>query len=137
MRFGWRLTQAQRKSLGLPRKDGKKFYRVPGYKVYFNLLSKLNPDTLAESLSAWLRAQQGALPASLALDRKMIRETVDIVWVSVWRAAIFSQRSPSPSSCVRIRMDTGTPVSTSTTLRTPMVSRIILPSNAKAAGRLP
>ena len=46
MRFGWRLTQAQRKSLGLPRKDAKKFYRVPGYKVYYNLLSKLNPDTL-------------------------------------------------------------------------------------------
>jgi hypothetical protein len=79
MRFGWRFTQAQRKSLGLPRKDAKKFYRVPGYKVYYNLLSKLNPDTLAESLSAWLRAHSGALPASLALDGKMIRETVGIV----------------------------------------------------------
>ena len=79
MRFGWRLTQAQRKNLGLPRKDGKKFYRVPGYKVYYNLLSKLNPDTLAESLSAWLRLQSGALPSSLALDGKMIRETVGIV----------------------------------------------------------
>ena len=79
MRFGWRLTQAQRKSLGLPRKDGKKFYRVPGYKVYYNLLSKLNPDTLAESLSAWLRLHSGSLPATLALDGKMIRETVGIV----------------------------------------------------------
>jgi len=78
-RFGSRLTQAQRKSMGLPRKDGKKFYRVPGYKVYYNLLSKLNPDTLAESLSAWLRLHSGTLPSSLALDGKMIRETVGIV----------------------------------------------------------
>jgi hypothetical protein len=79
MRFGWRLTQAQRKNLGLPRKEGKKFYRVPGYKVYYNLLSKLNPDTLAESLSTWLRLHSGTLPSSLALDGKMIRETVGIV----------------------------------------------------------
>jgi hypothetical protein len=78
-RFGWRLTQPQRKSLGLPRKDGKNFYQVPGYKVYFTLLSKLNPDVLANSLSEWLRTHQGSLPASLALDGKMIRDTIGIV----------------------------------------------------------
>ena len=33
-RFGWRLTQAQRRSLGLPRKAGTRFVRVPSYKVY-------------------------------------------------------------------------------------------------------
>ena len=38
-----------------------------------------NPDTLAESLSAWLRLHSGTLPSSLALDGKMIRETVGIV----------------------------------------------------------
>jgi hypothetical protein len=42
-------------------------------------LSKLNPDMLAESLSAWLRMHSGTLPSSLALDGKMIRETVGIV----------------------------------------------------------
>jgi hypothetical protein len=78
-RFGWRLTQPQRKSLGLPRKGGKNFYRVPGYKVYFTLLSKLHPDVLAESLSDWLRTHSGSLPASLALDGKMVRDTVGIV----------------------------------------------------------
>jgi hypothetical protein len=78
-RFGWRLTQPQRKSLGLPRKNGKNFYRVPSYKVYFTLLSKLNPDVLAESLSDWLRTHSGSLPASLALDGKMIRDTIGIV----------------------------------------------------------
>jgi hypothetical protein len=78
-RFGWRLTQPQRKSLGLPRKEGKNFCRVPGYKVYFTLLSKLNPDVLAESLSDWLRTHSGSLPASLALDGKMIRDTIGIV----------------------------------------------------------
>ena len=73
MRFGRRLTQAQRKSLGLPRKEGKKFYRVPGYKVYYNLLSKLNPDTLAESLSAWLRLLSdptaGVRPADQTVEK--------------------------------------------------------------------
>ncbi len=78
-RFGQRLTQAQRKALGLPRKAGKAFYRVPGYKTYYHLLGKLDPDVLASHLSEWLRAHQGQLPASLAMDGKMIRRTVGTV----------------------------------------------------------
>ena len=78
-RFGQRLTQAQRKALGLPRKPGKAFYRVPGYKTYYHLLGKLDPDVLAGHLSEWLRAHQGQLPASLAMDGKMIRRTVGTV----------------------------------------------------------
>jgi hypothetical protein len=102
MRFGWRLTQAQRKSLGLPRKDGKKFYRVPGYKVYYNLLSKLNPDTLAESLSAWLRAQHGTLPAALAPDGKMIRETVGIVCLADHKTGV-----PHAMACMSMKESEG------------------------------
>lgn len=79
VRFGWRLTQAQRKSLGLPRKGAKRFWRVPGYKVYYNLLSKLDPEVLAEALSEWLRTHRGSLPVSLALDGKMVRETIGLV----------------------------------------------------------
>ena len=78
-RFGSRLTQPQRKSLGLPKKAKGTFYRAPGYKVYYKLLAKLDPDVLACVLSEWLRTHQGALPASLALDGKMIRNTVGIV----------------------------------------------------------
>jgi hypothetical protein len=59
------LIQPQRKSLGLPHKGGKRFYRVPGYKGYFHLLSQLNPDVLVESLSDGLRTHGGSLPASL------------------------------------------------------------------------
>lgn len=78
-RFGQRLTQAQRKALGLPRKPDKAFYRVPGYKTYYHLLGKLDPNVLASHLSEWLRAHQGQLPASLAMDGKMIRRTVGTV----------------------------------------------------------
>jgi hypothetical protein len=101
-RFGWRLTPAQRKSLGLPRKEGKKFYRVPGYKVYYKLLSKLNPDTLAESLSAWLRAHNGKLPASLALDGKMIRQTVGLVCLADHETGV-----PVAMSCMSMKEGEG------------------------------
>jgi hypothetical protein len=79
VRFGWRLSQKQRQSLGLPRKAGTKFHRVPGYKVYYHLLSKLDRDALADGLSAWLRKHSGSLPSGLALDGKMIRALVGLV----------------------------------------------------------
>jgi hypothetical protein len=78
-RFGNRLTQAQRKRLGLPRKGGKNFHQAPGYKVYYKLLLKLDRDALAAHLSAWLRLHQGSLPAALALDGKMVRTLVGVV----------------------------------------------------------
>jgi hypothetical protein len=78
-RFGQRLKQKQRKALGLPRKPGTQFYRVPGYKTYYHLLGKLEPDVLATRLSEWLRTHQGQLPSSLALDGKMIRQTIGLV----------------------------------------------------------
>lgn len=78
-RFGWRLTQPQRRSLGLPRKAGTPCHRVPSYKVYYHLLSMLDQDALADALSAWLRTHQGTLPAGLALDGKMIRDLIGLV----------------------------------------------------------
>lgn len=78
-RFGQRLTPAQRKNLGLPRKKGTKFYRAPGYNAYYHLLRMLAPDVLAEPLGAWLRAHAGALPGALALDGKMVRDVVGLV----------------------------------------------------------
>ena len=78
-RFGQRLSQAQRKALGLPRKNGTKFVKVPGYKVYYNLLGKLDTDAFARVLSEWLSKQAGSLPASLALDGKMVRDTIGVI----------------------------------------------------------
>ena len=78
-RFGQRLSQAQRKALGLPRKNGCKFVKVPGYKVYYNLLGKLDTEAFARVLSEWLSEQAGSLPASLALDGKMVRDTIGVI----------------------------------------------------------
>lgn len=78
-RFGQRLKPEQRKKIGLPKKKGTHFYRVPGYKVYYNLLAKLDMDAFADLLSRWLQAHAGSLPVALAMDGKMIRDTVGIV----------------------------------------------------------
>lgn len=78
-RFGQRLTQAQRKNLGLPRKKGTKFYRAPGYAAYYHLLRVLDPDVFAAHLSEWLRTRAGSLPGALALDGKMVRDVVGLV----------------------------------------------------------
>jgi hypothetical protein len=42
-------------------------------------LGKLESDVLATHLSEWLRTHQGQLPSSLALDGKMIRQTIGLV----------------------------------------------------------
>lgn len=78
-RFGQRLSQAQRKRLGLPRKPGTKFYRVPGYNAYYHLFRKLDPDVFASRLNPWLQAHAGDLPGALALDGKMVRDVAGLV----------------------------------------------------------
>jgi hypothetical protein len=78
-RFGQRLNQKQRANLGLPRKRGKRFYKIPCYSVYYRLLAELDIDAFAKVLSDWLEEHNGSLPASLALDGKMIRDIVGVV----------------------------------------------------------
>jgi hypothetical protein len=73
-RFGTRLSQPQRKALGLWPKKGTQFYPAPTYTVLRDLLIALDLDALAEGLTRWLQAQAGRLPASLALDGKTIRD---------------------------------------------------------------
>lgn len=80
MRFGQSLTQAQRRELGFPRKNkGENFRKVPGYITYRNLLGQIDPDALAQHLSSWLQAQNGALPGTLALDGKMFKDIAGVV----------------------------------------------------------
>ncbi len=90
-RFGERMKLEHRRAIGLPiykkgkikdRKIAKKvnqYRKAPSYKVYYNLLSKLDIDKFAELLSQWLSQNTGTLPRALALDGKFIKETVGIV----------------------------------------------------------
>ena len=76
-RFGWRLKQSQRTHLGLPLKKGsRRFRQVPSYSVYYDLLAHVDVEALAAVLTGWLRSQAGSLPGALALDGKLIRDTI-------------------------------------------------------------
>lgn len=79
-RFATRLKPAQRAELGLPIKKGtRRFHRVPGYDVFYQVLTRMDPEPFAALLSGWLAQQSGALPGALALDGKMIREIIGTV----------------------------------------------------------
>jgi len=79
-RFATTLTQAQRRRLGLPLKKGTRAFRkVPGYSVFYQVLTRMNPETFAQRLSAWLLGRAGTLPQALALDGKMIRDHIGLL----------------------------------------------------------
>jgi len=80
VRFANRLRNDQRKELGLPRfKPDSSYRKVPSYKVFYNLLRKIDIDAFGQCLSQWLAQHSGTLPAALALDGKFIRDTVGVV----------------------------------------------------------
>jgi hypothetical protein len=79
-RFANRLHPRQRAELGLPIKKGtRRFYEVPTYSVFYEVLTRMDPQSFAALLSDWLSAQVGALPGALALDGKMIRDIIGTV----------------------------------------------------------
>jgi hypothetical protein len=79
-RFANRLRPQQRRELGLPRKKGTRaFYETPGYGVFYQLLTRMDPAPFADILTGWLSEQQGSLPGALALDGKMIRDIIGTV----------------------------------------------------------
>jgi hypothetical protein len=78
-RFAWRLRPQQRAALGFRRKPGKAVFQMPGYSVYRDVLIALDLDAFAEVLTNWLAAHSGTLPTALALDGKMIRETIGVL----------------------------------------------------------
>lgn len=79
-RFANRLEPKQRAELGLPIKKGtRRFYQVPTYSVFYDVLTRMDPETFARVLSQWLSEQEGALPGILALDGKMIRDIIGTV----------------------------------------------------------
>jgi hypothetical protein len=52
---------------------------MPGYSVYRDVLKALDLEAFAEVLTEWLAANRGSLPTALALDGKMIRDTIGIL----------------------------------------------------------
>jgi hypothetical protein len=80
VRFATTLNQAQRRRLGLPLKKGTKgFYKVPGYGVFYQVLTRLDPEAFASRLNDWLSQRAGTLPQALALDGKMIRDHIGLL----------------------------------------------------------
>lgn len=75
-RFANRLTQKQRAQLGLPRKKDTQFYRVPSYSVFYDVLRRLDCEAFAAHLNTWMAENHNALPQTLAMDGKMIKNIV-------------------------------------------------------------
>jgi len=79
-RFAMTLSQAQRRRLGFPRKKGTKaFWQVPSYSVFYQVLTRMDPEAFAKLLTGWLQARAGSLPGALALDGKMIRDHIGLL----------------------------------------------------------
>jgi len=79
-RFATTLSQAQRRRLVLPLKKGTRaFYEVPGYGVFYQVLTRMDPEAFASRLNGWLQSQAGLLPQALALDGKMIRDHIGLL----------------------------------------------------------
>jgi hypothetical protein len=76
-RFATRLQPQQRRALGLPiRKGTRRFYAVPSYSVFYQVLTRLDPEAFAMVWSAGMSAHAGTLPTALSLDGKMIRHLI-------------------------------------------------------------
>jgi hypothetical protein len=79
-RFATRLQPQQRAALALPIKKGtRRFYEVPGYSVFYEVLKRLDPEVLSGVLNDWLREHAGTLPSGLSLDGKMVRDLIGTV----------------------------------------------------------
>ena len=57
----------------------QRFYQVPSYDVFYEVLTRMDPEPFAALLSGWLGAQAGTLPGAFALDGKMIRDIIGMV----------------------------------------------------------
>lgn len=101
-RYATTLTQAQRRRLNLPRKRGTRFYQVPGYGVFYQVLTRMDPDAFATLLTEWLQARAGTLPAALALDGKMIRDHIGLLTLAQHddgapqAVAVYDQKENTP-----------------------------------------
>lgn len=103
VRFATTLTPAQRRRIGLPIKRGtRRFYQVPGYGVFYQVLTRMDPEAFASRLNAWLGHRAGTLPAALALDGKMIRDHIGLLTLAQHEdgapqaVAVYDQKENTP-----------------------------------------
>jgi len=79
-RFATSLSQVQRRRLGFPLKQGTKaFWQAPSYRVFYQVLTRMDPDAFARILRQWLQERAGSLPGALAMDGKMIRDHIGLL----------------------------------------------------------
>jgi hypothetical protein len=102
-RFATTLTQPQRRRLGLPRKKGTRaFHEVPGYGVFYQVLTRMDPEAFATLLNRWLQSRSGTLPQALALDGKMIRDHIGLLTLAQHEdgapqaLAVYDQKEGTP-----------------------------------------
>lgn len=102
-RFATTLTPQQRRRLGLPLKKGtRRFYQVPGYGVFYQVLRRMDPEAFATLLNGWLQSRAGSLPAALALDGKMIRDHIGLLTLAQHEdgapqaVAVYDQKENTP-----------------------------------------
>jgi Druantia protein DruA/DDE_Tnp_1-associated len=102
-RFATTLTQPQRRRLNLPLKKGtKRFHQVPGYDVFYQVLTRMDPEAFATRLNDWLQTHHGTLPAALALDGKMIRDHIGLLTLAQHEdgapqaLAVYDQKENTP-----------------------------------------
>ena len=103
VRFANTLKPAQRRRLGLPIKKGtRRFYQVPGYGVFYQVLTRMDPEAFATLLNDWLGQHAGTLPAALALDGKMIRDHIGLLTLARHEdgapqaVAVYDQKENTP-----------------------------------------
>lgn len=102
-RFATTLTHPQRRRLGLPRKKATRaFHEVPGYGVFYQVLTRMDPEAFAALLNRWLQSRSGTLPQALALDGKMIRDHIGLLTLAQHEdgapqaMAIYDQKEGTP-----------------------------------------
>jgi Domain of unknown function (DUF4338)/DDE_Tnp_1-associated len=67
------LDQRQREAIGLKvREKASGRLKMPGYDALNDMLNAIDPTAYSQALTAWLQANSGILPRSLALDGKSI-----------------------------------------------------------------
>jgi hypothetical protein len=64
------LNEAQRRAIGLIRREPSGRLIMPGYDAINDLINAIDPKELAAALNAWLDANNDTLPKSLAIDGK-------------------------------------------------------------------
>ncbi len=102
-RFATTLSPSQRRRLNLPLKKGTRAFRkVPGYGVFYSLLTRMDPEAFAAHLNRWLQSRAGTLPQALALDGKMIRDAIGLLTLAQHEdgtpqaLAVYDQKQDTP-----------------------------------------